>query len=212
MRKLAIIFLALTSVSLSSYGQTAQEIISRMETKLESPEYAGVEMIVDAKIPLLGGNVSKSYSLGNKSRMESKVMGVEFITWTDGQYNWTYIINLNQVEITDFDSESDEINDDREMFIGITDGYDVSIMNETPDSWHIQGVKSKSNTDKEAPKKMEIVVAKDTYLPVSLSAKGHGISVVMKDIKFGATEKDVVFNADDYPGVKIIDKRLNNNN
>lgn len=80
-------------------------------------------MIVDSKLPLLGRNVSKTYSLGDKVRMETKMMGVEFITWSDNQFTWTYIIDLNQVEITHVKEDAEEITDDTKLFIGFADGF-----------------------------------------------------------------------------------------
>ena len=59
----------------------------------------------------------------------------------------------------------------------------------------------------EDPKNMEIVVAKGTYYPVSLSAKVDMVTVTMRDLKFHVTEKEVTFNKAEYPGATIIDKR-----
>jgi hypothetical protein len=44
-------------------------------------------------------------------------------------------------------------------------------------------------------------------MPVSLKAKVSGIEITMRNISYGVTEKQVTFNANDYPGVTIEDKR-----
>ena len=93
------------------------------------------------------------------------------------------------------------------MFNDITDGYEVSIKKETADAWHILCKKTKSNPDKDAPKTMELVVRKETYYPVSLNAKLSGLTMTMRDIAFGVTEKQVTFDPKDYPDAKIVDKR-----
>ena len=54
---------------------------------------------------------------------------------------------------------------------------------------------------------MEIVVAKGTYYPMSLSAKVDLVTVTMRNLQFNVSEKDVTFNKADYPGATIIDKR-----
>ena len=54
---------------------------------------------------------------------------------------------------------------------------------------------------------MEIVIAKETYYPVSLSAKVDMVTVTLRNLQFNVTEKDVTFNKADYPGATIIDKR-----
>ena len=93
------------------------------------------------------------------------------------------------------------------MFKGVADGYDVSIKKETAEAWYIQCKKSKTNTNKEDPKNMEIVVAKGTYHPVSLSTKISGVSMTMKDLAFNVTEDQVTFDPKKYASAKVVDKR-----
>ena len=187
-------------------AQTPQEIISRMDAEMDKHDKEGLIMTVDAKIPILGTMTTKTYTLGNKARVEANMMGVDVITWTDGNTSWTYNSKKNEVEISK-QGESPESEGDAEMFNGITDGYDVTIDKETATTWNILCKKSKSNKDKDAPKKMELVVAKGTYMPVSLKTKISGIGITMRNISFGVTEKQVTFNANDYPGATIVDKR-----
>ena len=187
-------------------AQTPQEIISRMETEMNKHDNEGLIMIVDAKVPIIGTMTTKTYTLGNKVRVEANMMGVDIITWTDGETSWTYNSKKNEVEISKQEGSS-ESEGDAEMFNGITDGYDVTINKETTTTWNILCKKAKSNKDKDAPKKMELVVAKSTYMPISLKTKMSGIGITMRGISFGVTEKQVTFNANEYPGAKIVDKR-----
>ena len=94
-----------------------------------------------------------------------------------------------------------------ELFQNATEGYDVSIAKENASSWTIKCKKNRSNTNKDDPKNMEIVVAKGTYQPLSLSAKVDMVTVTMRDLAFNVTEKDVTFNQADYAGATVIDKR-----
>ena len=96
---------------------------------------------------------------------------------------------------------------DTEMFSGIAEGYDVSLSKETDKAWYFNCKKSKTNKDKDAPKSIDIVVAKGTYYPISLSAQLKGVSITMRNVTFGVSDKQVSFNANDYPNVKITDKR-----
>lgn len=187
-------------------AQTPQEIISRMEAEMEKHENEGMIITTDAKIPILGTMTTKTYSLGNKMRSEGKMMGIEIISWTDGKTEWSYNSKTNEVKIS-AQKESSEPEGDAEMFNGITDGYDVTINKETDKAWHLLCKKSKSNKDKDSPKQMDVVIAKKTYMPMSLKTKMSGITITMRDISFGVTEKQVTFNAKDYPGVKIVDNR-----
>ena len=198
-----ICFLGMAGVMVA---QTPQEIISRMDAEMDKHDKEGLIMTVDAKVPILGTMTTKTYTLGDKARVEANMMGMDVITWTDGKTAWTYNSKKNEVEISK-QKGSPESEGDAEMFNGITDGYDVTITKETAKAWELLCKKSKSNKDKDAPKKMELVVAKGTYMPVSLKTKISGIGITMRNISFGVTEKQVTFNANDYPGATIVDKR-----
>ena len=204
-----IITLALTlAFTLAAIAQTPQEIISRMEKAMEGHEEDGIEMIVDVKVPIIGTMTTRTWSLGGKSRIEGELMGVTMITWTDGTTKWTYNENDNEIEIDNFnpDAPSDD-SGDTDLFNGITDGYDVTIKKEDAKAWYIRCKKSKSNKDKNAPKSMDLAVSKADYFPLSLSASASGLTMTMRGIKFGVSDKQVTFDPGNYPGAKITDKR-----
>lgn len=212
MKRFAISLISLT-ISILAGAQSAQEIISRMETAMGGHENEGVVMTMDTKIPIVGKMSIKTYSLGKKVRMEMEMMDVVASSWTDGQTMWAYDPEANEVVIENIDDNSNKSSasgqngNEMELFKGISDGYDVSIKKETQTAWHLQCSRSKSNRDKDAPKSMEIVVAKGTFFPISLSTKMVGIGLTIRDISYGVTEDAVTFNAKDYPTATIIDKR-----
>ena len=196
-------------LAVAAYAQTAEEIVARMEKVME--QYSadnGLQMTMDIKMPILGTLSTKAWSLGDKMRLEAGVMGKKLITWQDGETEWTYDVEENTITIENQDKtqKSDE-KENMELFQNATEGYDVSIAKENAASWTIKCKKNRSNTNKDDPKNMEIVIAKGTYLPMSLSAKVEMVTVTMRDLKFNVSEKDVTFNKADYPGATIIDKR-----
>ena len=201
-----IFFVAMAAVAVA---QTPQEIVSRMEAEMDKhDESEGIAMTMDIKIIIVGTISSRSYVLGDKMRVEASRDGNQFITWSDGKTDWNYDSGKNEIEITNAKPrEKSETEGDTKLFDGITDGYDVKIDKETATEWHIRCKRLKSNPDKDAPKKMDLVISKGTYWPVSLSTSVTGASVTMRNISFGATEKQVTFDAKDYPNAKIIDKR-----
>ena len=201
-----IAFIAFAAVAVA---QTPQEIISRMEAEMgKHDESEGFVMTMDIKIIIVGTISSRSYVLGDKMRIEANRDGKDFITWSDGTTDWTYNSEKNEIEITNAKPrEKSETEGDAKLFKGITDGYDVKIDKETATEWHIRCKRSRSNPDKDAPKRMDLVVAKRTYWPVSLSTSVTGATVTMREISFGVTEKDVTFNPQEFPGVKIVDNR-----
>ena len=201
-----IFFVALAAVAVA---QTPQEIVSRMQAEMDKhDESEGIAMTMDVKIIIVGTISSRSYVLGDKMRIEANRDGKNYITWSDGTTDWSYDSEKNEIEITNAKpKEKSETEGDAKLFNGITDGYDVKISKETATEWHIRCKRSKSNPDKDAPKKMDLVVSKGTYWPVSLSTSMAGASVTMRDISFGVTEEQVTFNSKAYPNATVVDKR-----
>ena len=208
MKKLIAIisFIALATAAMT---QTPEEIVSRMEAEMSKHnESEGFAMTMDVKIFIIGTISSRSYVLGDKMRVEANRDDNTFVTWSDGTTDWTYDSNKNEIEITNAKPrEKSETDGDTKLFKGITDGYDIKIDKETATEWHIRCKRSRSNPDKDAPKRMDLVVSKGTYWPVSLSTSMAGASVTMREISFGVTEKQVTFDAKQYPGATIVDKR-----
>ena len=198
--------IACLALSVAAMAQSAEEILEKMDEVFSRYEKDGIAMAVQTKIPILGSITMKAWTLGQKSRMETRLMGTNLIIWDDGETEWTYNAKDNKLTI-DSSTPSSGDDGDAEMFQDVTDGYDVSIKKETADAWYIQCKKSKTNTNKEDPKSMEIVVAKGTYHPVSLTTKMQGVTLIMKDLSFGVTEEQVTFDPKKYASAKVVDKR-----
>ena len=192
----------------AAFGQTAQEIVARMdEVMSQHDEKEGLVMTMDMKLPILGTISTTAYTLGNKIRMEANTGGKNLITWMDEETSWTYDAEKGEIEIESRDGKSSEAEDNAKMLTGITEGYSVSLKRQTADAWYINCKKLKTNTEKDDPKTMELVVAKETYQPISLSATVSLVTVTIKNLRFGVTESQVTFDQSKYPGVRIVDKR-----
>ena len=209
MKKL-IAIISFIVLATNAMAQTAEEIITRMEAEMSKhDESEGTAMTMDMKIIFVGTISSRNYVLGDKMRIEAiNDDGKNFVTWSDGKTEWVYDSEKNEIEITNAKpKEKSETNGDTKLFQDITDGYEVKIDKETATEWHIRCKRSKSNPDKDAPKRMDLVVAKGTYWPVSLSTSVTAATVTMRDFSFGVTEEQVTFNPNEFPNANIIDKR-----
>jgi len=200
-------FCVLLLWAVAAWGQTASEIVSRMDAALADLSKTGIAMTVETKIPILGQVVAKTWQLQDKMKMETEMMGKAMVTYSDGVTLKVYSADTNELAIADLGSSSGNSTGDAELFSNILDGYDVSIQSETAGSWVIECKKSKSNKNKEAPKKMEVTIKKETYHPLKLKTKMSGIGITMNIDRFGVSEKEVSFDEADHPGVTIIDKR-----
>ena len=206
MMKKYICFFTCLALSVVAMAQTAEEILNKMDEIFSQHENDGVAMNVQTKIPILGTLTSKVYTLGDKTRMEARMLGADLIIWDDGVTEWTYNPKDNEVEIAHSKASAEE-DGDADMFKGVTDGYDVSIKKETAEAWYIHCKKSKKNTNKDDPKSMDIVVDKGTYHPISLSTKMKGATLTMSDLSFGVSEDQVTFDPKKYASAKVVDKR-----
>ena len=207
--KKIIVIISFIALATAAMAQTAEEIVSRMEAEMSKHnESEGFAMTMDIKIILIGTMSSRSYVLGDKMRIEANRDGKDFVTWSDGKTEWNYDSEKNEIEITNAKpKEKTNTDGDTKLFKDITAGYDIKIDKETATEWHIRCKRSRSNPDKDAPKRMDLVVAKETYWPVSLSTSVTAASVTMRNISFGVTEEQVTFNPKEFPQATIVDNR-----
>lgn len=205
MKKIFFSIAATFTFLVTAWAQTPEEILAKMDKAMEAAETAGLSMVMDLKIPILGTTTATMYMLGDKVRTETSLLGHKLITFSDGVTEWEYESKSNELTIKN--APADDSSPEAEMFEGITDGYDVTLKNETADAWYLVCKKSKDNIDKDDPSKMDLVVSKKTYLPISLSTKMQGVRLTLRDVVIGVDEKLLDFRVEDYPDAKIIDQR-----
>lgn len=194
---------ALMSV-MTLHAQTTDEIISRMEAEYEAHQSEGVIMTMDIKVALLVDVSTRIMSLGDKYC--ATIADGSTVTWGDGKTTWTYDLHKNEVTIGNATADSDATGS-VSVLKGITAGYKVKLVKETSQAWYFKCKKLSSNKNKDDIKKMELVVDKETYYPVSMTSKGLLVSVAIRDVSFGVTEDQVTYNPALYSDAKIIDKR-----
>jgi len=190
-------------------AQSPEQILSRMEEAMDKQQDDGVSLTMDLSIPIVGTFTTKTSSLGDKMRMEMSLAGVSSVRWYDGETVYSYDEETNQIVISKKEEtpSTEEKNSDLNQFEGIADGYKVSIDKETADAWYLLCKVKRSNPDKDAPKRIDMVIDKKTYMPRSISTKASGIRVTLRDLDFNVTEEQVTFNPKKYPNAKIVDER-----
>lgn len=208
MKRILICMAALLASAAMMVAQTPREIIDRMDAEMNKSDQAGLSITMEMGIPIIGKVSARINTRGDYSRTEMSVKEIKSTLWSDGTTTWTYTPKDNELVIENASKSSSSNEDNVEMFKGITAGYDVNLTKETADAWYFDCKKSKTNTEKDDPKKMNLVVAKGTYLPIELSTKVNGISISMKNPVIGVNEADVKFDMSKVPaGVKVTDKR-----
>jgi hypothetical protein len=191
------------------HAQTPEEVIELMNTEFRKGDSLGMSFDFVMSIPILGKFKTTNYTLGDKLRIEMSKDGNKSISWNDGTTEWEYDVEKNEVRITNAKPKEENANaGDTGLVTGIADGYDLSFDRKTDDkTWYITCKKSKSNKDKDDPKRIDLAVSKTTYLPVYMKTKSKTIGISMEDFRLGVTEEKVTFNPANYPNAKIIDER-----
>ena len=205
MKKVIITLFAALITATAVFAQTAEEIVARMDEEMATFEKDGFSMVMDMKIPILGTFSTQMYTLGEKYKAILDVKGEKIITWSDGVNDWDYDSSKNEITIQN--ATSSDAEDSMNSLNGITEGYNVKLTKETADAWYILCTKSKTNTNKDDPKKMDLVVSKSTYLPISHSVTMQGVKITLHDFVKGVTEEEVTFDPSQFPTAKIVDER-----
>lgn len=195
--------------SLNLKAQTPEEVAERMNAELEKGDSLGMSFDLVMSIPLLGSFSTTNYTLGDKMRIDIVEKGKTNVTWSDGTTDWNYDAEKNEVKITKAKPKDENDNKgDAGLAKGVTEGYDLSFDRDTNDqTWYITCKKNKDNKDKDDPKRIEMAVARDTYLPLYVKTKAKGIKISMENFKLGVSEADVTFDPSKYPNAKIVDER-----
>ncbi len=198
---LAALFCAVTS-----FAQDARQIVERMNATMDKLQPTGLEMAIDARIPIIGTVRSRVWALAGKQKNITLIGKKKQITWSDGQSIWDYDEKSQTVSIRK--DKPTAKGENVGLFEDILSGYDLSVKEEQAKVWIITCKKSKSNQETDVPKKMILIVEKGSYKPVSLEAHSSmGITFTMHDIKFGVTDKDVTFDPAECNGATIKDYR-----
>jgi len=208
MKKVLFSLFATLLAASALLAQTPEEILAKMNQECARFDTEGFSVVMDMKLPLLGTYTTQMYSLGDKFKGVVDVKGDISIMWSDGLTDWDYDVSKNELTITNAKpSEDTEAEGNVKALKNVTEGYDVKLKKETAEAWYFVCTKSKTNTNKDDPKKMDLVVSKTTYLPISTSIKEKGVRVTMRDFAIGVSEEQVTFDPAKYADAKIIDKR-----
>ena len=209
MKKL-VLALVTALMTLAAWAQTPEEILDRMAKAMDGKEAAGMALTMEMKIPILGTMHMRACMLGNKTRMEMKMLGKDGIIWEDGDIQYIYNAKKNEITIEGSSTSagnSSEAEDNLGLATGVTEGYDAKLLKETDEAWFFECKKQKTNKNKDDPKKINISVLKGSYYLKEMSTSIKGVAVVMKDFDFNVTERDVTFDRNQYPDAQIVDKR-----
>ncbi|MBO4557209.1 MAG: hypothetical protein J5693_01210 [Bacteroidales bacterium] len=207
--KIKHLLVAAAAVLLSGatiFAQTPEEIVQKMNAEMRRGDAEGFAMDFNIKMPIVGTIRSHNLVLGDKMRTDISGKDKSSVCWSDATTKWTYENQTGEL-IIENKTPSDSDNTDTKAFDNIVDGYKLTLKKETEDAWFILCKKLKSNKNKDDSKRMELTVAKATYLPICLRAKSSLFTFSIENYEIGVSEESVTFDPAAYPDAKITDKR-----
>ena len=187
----AIAFLSATM----TFAQTGAEIVNRMNERINARRSEGISVIAEVKIPIVGTVSTKTSALGDRKRVDVRMKERDVITFSQQDTTWIYTVQDNSVLITT-DTIMSKVNSSNpegniDMFGDIVEVYNITIKSQNLVKWELVCKRKKGNKDDDYPKNITLEVRKDTYELISMTTKMMGISMVMRDLKFGLTQKDI---------------------
>ena len=209
MKRIILTAAIIIAAAFTVKAQSISEICARMSEELAKGETMGQAFDMVMKIPIIGKVGGRTWINGDNFRMEVIGKDDADITWRTPDTEWNYNPKENTVTIKKVEKSNDQNKDNGQTqnFEGLDQDYDLKIVKEDDTAWYMTGKKSKTNTTKDDPKNIQLAISKATYLPLYYTAKQKGITISMENFLVGVTPEEVVFNPDNYPGVKIIDQR-----
>ena len=207
MKKILFTLMAALFAATALSAQTAEEIIARMDQETDRFPAEGSFFTMEIKMPIVGTVATDVYILGDKYKMDADIKGNRVLHWSDGVTEWDYDTSKREIVITNAKPSESQAQNNMKVLRSAAEGYDVKLTKETDEAWYIRCTKSKTNTVKDDPKKMELVISKETYLPITTKAGTGLVTVSMNNMRVGVTEEEVTFRPEDFPGVRIVDQR-----
>lgn len=209
MKRIILTAAIIIAAAFTVKAQSISEICVRMSEELAKGETMGQAFDMIMTLPIIGKIGGRTWINGDNFRMEAIGKDDADITWRTPDTEWNYNPTENTVTIKKVEKSNDQNKDNGQTqnFEGLDQDYDLKIVKEDDTAWYMTGKKAKTNTNKDDPKTIKMAVSKQTYLPLYYTARQKGITISMENFLVGVTPEEVVFNPDNYPGVKIIDQR-----
>ncbi len=214
-RLFTIVFLlAFAANCFAQQDAKAKEILEKVTKKTQS--LASIDAKFSFEMSNKAQNIKEkstgSIILKNKKyKLQIPQMGIEVSC--DGKSIWTYMVNSNEVSISNLDESTDDLMDPAKIFTIYERGFNYKFINETVDGtvpvYNIDLTPQKQNGDIQ---KIRIMIDKSKLLirSANMTGKdGNSYQVSISSIKTDGVYKDsdFVFDPGKYKGIEVIDMR-----
>ena len=205
MHRFLIIVLILLSNAILAQDQIAKEILDRLHRTTKSYKNTTI------KFDFISENKAQNIKDDQKGTLilEGKkyqlIMGKQSII-NDGESQWIYLADMNEVQIINHDIEDDMMNLQKLFTIYEKDYKYTYIGNEKK---HLQIINLFPKKSKEFVKINIAVDSRDNQLKriIIHDKNGWTYTYLVKSFTINTTIKPFIFNIADFPGIEVIDLR-----
>ena len=208
MTKLLTSLLIVFSTSLFAQEQVAKDVLDRLSatTKSYKNMTIGFDFIFENKNQNINEKQNGILVLQEEMfRLEME----ELIIINDGEIQWNYLTDMNEVQIMEHDPE-DEMMSPKKIFTIYEKGYKYSYTGDESEKGKRLQIIDLFPEESGAFMKVTLAVdaAKNQLHKITIHDKNGGTySYLVSSFKSNTTVAPFTFNADDYKGVEVIDLR-----
>ncbi len=208
-----IIIAALIITGQTTFGQakkTSEEILKQVSEKTKSFNSIKISFTYNMDNPTAKIHETETGVLlvkGDQYKLD--IAGQKVIM--DGKTSWTYISEANEVQINSVEEDENSLTPTK-LLTSYSEDYKSKLINEiTKDGRALYVIELKPNTEKSFTD-VELQVDKELYRIMKIAIKdksGNTFSYMVNKFETNVAVKDTdfTFNAQDYPGVEVIDMR-----
>ncbi len=211
---LITLFALITWTGYSQQDAKAKEILERVTktTKSLASLDARFSFEMNNKAQNIKDKSEGSIILKNKKyKLDLPQMGMKVTC--DGKTIWSYMVNSNEVNISNLDDATDEIMDPSKIFTIYEHGYNYKFLNESVDAgvlvYNIELIPQKPTGDIQ---KIKLMIDKQKMLihgAVMNGKEGNTVIIMVNQYKTDGVfnDADFVFDPKKYKGIEVVDMR-----
>ncbi len=209
-KRICITLCAACAVSLSTWAQTARQVLDQTANKLRhcggiEASFEGTQFNGLREAGTANGSIQVQ---GNKFKISSSSM----TSWYNGRTQWVMLNGSDEVNVsTPTNAELQQVNP--YAFLSLyKQGYNLKINSTTYNGKACHEVRLVAQTHGKDIQQMILVIDKQSYMPYSIRVKdnkGDWVRIRVNNIKTGRKWNDAnfQFNSKQHPGIQVIDLR-----
>lgn len=216
MKKLVLLLIVALAgnIVMAQQDQKAKDILDQVTSKTQT--YKSIEANFSFEMENIEESIKETNNgsiilKGDKYKVKLNELGME--VYSDGTNIWTYMKEINEVTISEFNGESDDMMEPSKIFTMYQNGFNYKFVGESvKEGKSIYTIDLFPHEEDSAYKSIRVSIDKSMMLICCArmyNQDGNTYSVMVNDLKTDKEYEDsfFVFDKSKYPGIEEIDMR-----